>query len=58
VSIHWVSSELDGGEVILQKMVQKENKSFEEYESEIKRVEKIALVEGIQTVLNLNYETI
>jgi phosphoribosylglycinamide formyltransferase-1 len=58
VSIHWVSSELDGGEVILQKIIQKENKSFEEYEAEIKRVEKIALVEGIQTVLNLNYETI
>jgi folate-dependent phosphoribosylglycinamide formyltransferase PurN len=53
-----VSSELDGGEVILQKIVPKESKSFEEYESEIKRVEKIALVEGIQTVLNLNYETI
>jgi len=32
VSIHWVSSELDGGEVILQKIIQKENKSFEEYE--------------------------
>jgi phosphoribosylglycinamide formyltransferase-1 len=58
VSVHWVSSELDGGEVILQKEVQKENMSFAEYEAEIKRVEKIALVEGIQTVLNLNYEII
>ena len=51
VSIHWVSSELDGGEVILQKMVQKANKSFEEYEAEIKRVEKIALSEGILEAL-------
>jgi phosphoribosylglycinamide formyltransferase-1 len=51
VSIHWVSSELDGGEVILQKIVQKGNKSFEEYESEIKRVEKTALLEGILEVL-------
>ena len=51
VSIHWVSSELDGGEVILQKMVQKGNKSFEEYEAEIKSVEKTALIEGIQIAL-------
>jgi len=54
VSVHWVSSELDGGEVILQKEVQKENMSFEAYEAEIKRVEKIALVEGILTVLKEN----
>jgi len=52
VSIHWVSSELDGGEVILQKIVQKENKSFQEYEREIKNIEKIALVEGIKEALN------
>ena len=51
VSIHWVSSELDGGEVILQKIVQKGNKSFEEYEAEIKRVEKTALSEGILEAL-------
>ena len=58
VSVHWVSSELDGGAVILQKIVQKESKNFESYEKEIKAVEKEALVEAIQTVLNLNYETI
>ena len=52
VSIHWVSSELDAGQVILQKEVQKGNKSFEEYEDEIKRVEKIALIEGIKEALN------
>lgn len=51
VSIHWVSSELDGGEVILQKIVQKENKSFQEYEAEIKSIEKIALAEGIKEAL-------
>jgi len=51
VSVHWVTSELDGGEVILQKEVQKENKSFEEYECEIKKIEKIALDEAIQKVL-------
>ena len=52
VSVHWVSSELDGGEVILQKMVQKDNKSFQEYEAEIKRVEKVALIEGIKEALS------
>ena len=51
VSVHWVSSELDGGEVILQKEIQKEAKSFEEYETEIKAIEKLALVEGILAVL-------
>ena len=51
VSVHWVSSELDGGEVILQKEVHKESKSFKEYEEEIKYIEKIALCEGILTVL-------
>jgi len=51
VSIHWVSSELDGGEVILQKEIQKEVKSFEEYEAEVKIIEKEALVEGILAVL-------
>ena len=58
VSVHWVSSELDGGAVILQKIVHKVSKTFESYEKEIKAVEKEALSEAIQTVLNLNYETI
>lgn len=51
VSVHWVNSELDSGEVIVQKVIQKENKSFEEYEAEVKRVEKIALCEAIVEVL-------
>jgi len=51
VSVHWVTSELDGGEVILQKEVQKEHKSFEEYEAEIKVIEKVALFEAILMVL-------
>ena len=58
VSVHWVTSELDGGEVILQKTVRKVSKDFETYEKEIKAIEKVALCEAIQTVLNLNYETI
>ena len=51
VSVHWVNAELDGGEVILQKVVQKVNKSFEEYEAEVKKVEKLALCEAIVEVL-------
>ncbi len=53
VSVHWVNAELDGGEVILQKMIDKEAKSFEEYESEIKAIEKEALVEAIKEVLEI-----
>ena len=51
-SVHWVSSELDGGEVIVQKEVLKRNLSFEAYEKEIKTIEKIALAEGIRAVLS------
>jgi len=54
VSVHWVTSELDGGEIILQKSVAKEQKSFEEYEAAIKTIEKIALSEAIKKVLNPN----
>jgi len=51
-SVHWVSSELDGGEVIVQKEVLKGNLSFEAYEREIKTIEKIALAEGIRAALS------
>jgi len=53
VSVHWVNSELDGGEVILQKEIQKEAKTFEEYEQDIKSIEKVALVEAIKKVLSI-----
>ena len=51
-SVHWVSSELDGGEVIVQREVSKEGLSFEKYEQAIKTIEKIVLAEGIKKVLN------
>ncbi|MCH9741193.1 MAG: phosphoribosylglycinamide formyltransferase [Epsilonproteobacteria bacterium] len=54
VSVHWVSSELDGGEVILQKEVLKLDKDFETYENEVKIIEKIALCEGIVQALSIN----
>ncbi len=50
-SVHYVTSELDGGEVILQKEVAKEGLSFEAYDKKIRSIEKEALVEAIQKVL-------
>ena len=52
VSVHWVTSELDGGEVILQKSFERySDMSFEEFEGNIKRIEKIALRDAIVEVL-------
>ncbi len=51
VSIHYVSSELDGGEVILQREVSKEGLSFEEYDAQVRSIEKETLVEAIRKVL-------
>jgi len=51
VSVHWVSSELDGGEVILQKEVAKAGLSLEVYDAEVRALEKIALEEAIRKIL-------
>lgn len=51
VSVHYVSSELDGGEIILQKTLLKEGLSFEAYDQQIRTIEKEALVEAIEMVL-------
>ncbi len=52
VTVHWVSSELDGGEVIVQYELEKEGfETFEEYDETIRRIEKEALLEGICDVL-------
>ena len=53
VSVHWVTSELDGGEIILQKKVFKAGLGFEEYDRKIRQIEKEALVEAIRKVLAL-----
>ncbi len=52
VSVHYVSSELDGGEVILQKEIAKEGLDFEAYDKKVRSVEKEALVEAIRVVLS------
>ncbi len=51
VSVHWVTSELDGGKVIVQKAILKGDRDFECYEAEIKNIEKEALCEGILIAL-------
>ena len=51
VSVHYVTSELDGGEVILQKEVDKEGLNFEAYDEKVRNIEKVALVEAIKMVL-------
>jgi len=51
VSVHFVTSELDGGEIILQKEVSKEGLGLEAYDRKIRTVEKEALVEAIREVL-------
>ncbi len=47
VSVHYVTSELDGGEIIVQKSINKDNLIFEDYYSKIREIEKIALKEAI-----------
>ena len=51
VSIHWVSGELDGGGIILQKHVAKKSLSLEAYTAAIQWIEKEALLEAVILVL-------
>ena len=51
VSVHYVTSELDGGEIILQKEVAKAGLSFEAFDKKVRSVEKEALVEAIRKIL-------
>lgn len=51
VSVHYVSSELDGGEIILQKEVSKKGLSFDAFDKKVRSVEKEALEEAIRLIL-------
>ena len=53
VTVHWVSSELDGGEIILQKKIAKQGLSLEVYIQKIRKLEKEALIEAIKKTLSL-----
>ena len=52
VSVHYVSSELDGGEIVLQKEISKSGLNLEEYDQKIRTLEKEVLVEAIVKVLS------
>ena len=51
VSVHYVTSELDGGEIILQKEIAKNGMDFGAYDQKIRSIEKEALVDAIRMVL-------
>jgi phosphoribosylglycinamide formyltransferase-1 len=51
VSVHWVTSELDGGEIILQKEIDKKGLDLAAYDAKVRKVEKEALTEAIRKVL-------
>jgi len=50
VSVHWVTSELDGGELIVQKKVAKAGHNLESYTDAVRCIEKEALMEAIENV--------
>jgi len=51
VTVHFVSSQLDGGQIILQKELSKKGLTFQEYDNLIRSIEKEALVDAILKVL-------
>ncbi len=54
VSVHYVSSELDGGEIVLQKEILKEKLDFPAYDKKIRSLEKEALREAILQIVSEN----
>ena len=53
VSVHFVTSELDSGEIIVQKKINKTSLNFNEYYNKIREIEKEALSEAILKVLEI-----
>jgi len=51
VSVHYVTSELDGGEIIVQKEISKAGLDMESYGKRVRTAEKEALTEAIRKVL-------
>jgi len=51
VTVHKVTSELDGGEIVIQKAINKVGLSFQEYYEKVRTLEKEALAEAILKVL-------
>ena len=57
VSVHYVSSELDGGEIVLQKEILKEGLDFSAYDKKIRTLEKEALREAILQIVSEKKES-
>jgi phosphoribosylglycinamide formyltransferase-1 len=53
VSVHYVTSKLDDGEIIVQKSIDKSALDFNEYYNKIRTIEKVALKEAILKVLEI-----
>ena len=51
VTVHYVSSELDGGEIVVQKKLSKTGLDLESYEQKIRLLEKEALSEAVLKIL-------
>ena len=47
VTVHYVTSQLDDGEIVVQKSIKKNNLTFDQYFQKIRAIEKIALKEAI-----------
>lgn len=52
VSVHWVSSELDGGKIIAQQTFQRENKTRDQWEAKIHEIEHELLPNTIIQILS------
>ena len=50
ITVHWVTSKLDNGEIIIQKSIKKEGLDYQEYYKKIRTIEKEALCEAIKEV--------
>lgn len=56
ITIHWVSSELDGGKIIAQKTFGRKNRNFEAWEAKIHALEHKLLPKTIVKILAKNAE--
>jgi phosphoribosylglycinamide formyltransferase-1 len=57
VSVHWVSSELDGGEIVLQKGISKKGHDRDSYSRAVRSMEKELLAEAIRNVLEISQDS-
>lgn len=51
ITVHWVSAELDGGKIIAQKTFSRKNRTFEEWEDKIHKLEHKLLPKTIVEIL-------